>query len=93
LAVAADSGGNSGGRWRRAHLLSAASWPTEAKFLNQKEKDWIAAELAQEEQKKLASHNISAGKALLNKRVWHLGLAGFTLNTGMYSMNFGCRSW
>ena len=64
------------------------SWPTEAKFLNQKEKDWIAAELAQEEQKKLASHNISAGKALLNKRVWHLGLAGFTLNTGMYSMNF-----
>jgi len=64
------------------------SWPSEAKFLNHQEKDWIAAELAREEQKKLASHNISAGKALLNKRVWHLGLAGFTLNTGMYSMNF-----
>jgi ACS family tartrate transporter-like MFS transporter len=64
------------------------SWPSEAKFLNQKEKEWIAAQLAQEEQKKLTSHNISAGQALLNKRVWHLGLAGFTLNTGMYSMNF-----
>jgi ACS family tartrate transporter-like MFS transporter len=64
------------------------SWPAEAKFLNQKEKDWIAAELAREGQEKLASHNISAGKALLNKRVWHLGFIGFTLNTGMYSMNF-----
>jgi ACS family tartrate transporter-like MFS transporter len=64
------------------------SWPAEAKFLNQKEKEWIAAELAREERKKLASHNISAGQALLNKRVWHLGLIGFTLNTGMYSMNF-----
>jgi len=64
------------------------SWPAEAKFLNQKEKDWIAAELAREGQEKLASHNISAGRALLNKRVWHLGFIGFTLNTGMYSMNF-----
>lgn len=64
------------------------SWPTEAKFLNQKEKDWIAAELAREGQEKLATHNISAGKALLNRRIWHLGFIGFTLNTGMYSMNF-----
>jgi ACS family tartrate transporter-like MFS transporter len=64
------------------------SWPAEAKFLNREEKHWIAAELAREGQEKLASHNISAGKALLNKRVWHLGFIGFTLNTGMYSMNF-----
>jgi ACS family tartrate transporter-like MFS transporter len=64
------------------------SRPAEAKFLSQQEKDWIASELAREEQEKLASHNISAGRALLNKRVWHLGLIGFTLNTGMYSMNF-----
>jgi ACS family tartrate transporter-like MFS transporter len=64
------------------------SRPAEAKFLNQKEKDWIAAELEREREEKLASHNISAGKALLNKRVWHLGLIGFTLNTGMYSVNF-----
>jgi ACS family tartrate transporter-like MFS transporter len=64
------------------------SWPTEAKFLNQKEKDWIAAELTREGQEKLATHNISAGQALMNKRIWHLGFIGFTLNTGMYSMNF-----
>jgi ACS family tartrate transporter-like MFS transporter len=62
--------------------------PAEAKFLNQEEKDWISAELAREEQEKLASHSISAGQALLNRRVWHLGLIGFTLNFGMYGMNF-----
>jgi sugar phosphate permease len=64
------------------------SRPAEARFLSQEEKDWIAGELAREGKEKLASHNISAGKALLTKRVWHLGLIGFTLNTGMYSMNF-----
>jgi ACS family tartrate transporter-like MFS transporter len=64
------------------------SKPAEAKFLSQQEKDWIVAELAREEQEKLASHNISAGKALVHWRVWHLGLIGFTLNTAMYGMNF-----
>jgi sugar phosphate permease len=62
--------------------------PAEAKFLNQGEKNWITAELAREEREKLASHKISALQALTNKRIWHLGLIGFTLNTGMYSMNF-----
>jgi MFS family permease len=62
--------------------------PTEARFLAQHEKDWIAAELEREHREKLASHNISAGRALLNRRVWHLGLIGFTLNVGMYGMNF-----
>lgn len=64
------------------------SRPAEAKFLNQEEKDWITAELAREEGEKLASHKISAMKALMNKRVWHLGLIGFTLNIGMYTLNF-----
>src|SRR6266436_6247571 len=48
------------------------SRPAEAKFLSQDEKDWITADLAREEQEKLASHKISAVQALLNKRVWHL---------------------
>jgi ACS family tartrate transporter-like MFS transporter len=64
------------------------SRPAEAKFLSREEKDWVTAELAQEEGEKLASHNISAVKALVNKRVWHLGLIGFTLNIGMYTLNF-----
>src|SRR5712692_2580339 len=64
------------------------SRPAEAKFLSKEEKDWIEAELASEEREKLASHKISAVQALMNKRIWHLGLIGFTLNTGMYTMNF-----
>src|SRR5712692_5068091 len=64
------------------------SRPAEAKFLSKEEKNWIEAELAREEQEKLTSHKISAVQALLNRRIWHLGLIGFTLNTGMYTMNF-----
>ena len=64
------------------------SRPAEAKFLSKEEKNWIEAELASEEREKLASHKISAMQALLNRRIWHLGFIGFTLNTGMYTMNF-----
>jgi len=64
------------------------SRPAEAKFLSKKEKDWIEAELASEEREKLANHKISALQALMNRRIWHLGLIGFTLNTGMYTLNF-----
>jgi sugar phosphate permease len=64
------------------------SRPAEAKFLRREEKEWIAAELAREEGEKLASHSISAGKALLIGRIWHLALIGFTVNNGMYMLNF-----
>ena len=64
------------------------SRPAEARFLSQEEKDWMEAVLASEEREKLANHKISALQALMNKRIWHLGLIGFTLNTGMYTMNF-----
>jgi sugar phosphate permease len=64
------------------------SRPAEAKFLSKEEKAWIEAELASEEREKLANHNISALQALMNVRIWHLGLIGFTLNTAMYTMNF-----
>src|SRR5204862_4968183 len=37
---------------------------------------------------KLENNKISALQALMNRRIWHLGLIGFTLNTGMYTMNF-----
>jgi len=70
------------------NVLGAYKEHPEAKFLSQDEKDWILAELAREEREKLASHSISAGQAVLNSRVWHLGSIGFTLNFGMYGMNF-----
>ena len=59
--------------------------PAEAKFLTHEEKNWIAAELAQEEQQKLASHQITALQALVHGRVWHLTAAYFGAMIGLYS--------
>src|SRR5258708_35882484 len=54
------------------------SWPAEAKFLTQKEKDWIAAALAREGREKLASHTISAVKAPFNTPLLHLFVFEFS---------------
>ncbi len=62
--------------------------PAEAKFLTLEEKDWIRAELAREEQQKLASCRITAGQALVHGRVWHLTTVYFATLVGFYSMIF-----
>jgi len=62
--------------------------PTEAKFLTQEEIDWIVAELAREERRKLENYKISALQALAHVRVWHLAFTYFTSVIGSYSMNF-----
>lgn len=64
------------------------SKPAEAKFLTSEEKDWITAELASEEQKKLAAGHITAGQALVHGRVWHLTAIYFAAAMGFYSMIF-----
>jgi MFS family permease len=58
------------------------SRPAEANFLSVREKDWIAAALADEESQKLGEHKLSAWKTLTNRRVWHLALISFTFQTG-----------
>src|SRR5207245_2563992 len=62
--------------------------PAEAEFLTEDEKRCITEELDQEERGKRRTHEISAVKALTNRRVWHLASIGFTLNIGMYSLSF-----
>lgn len=62
--------------------------PAEAKFLAVEEKDWITAELAREEQQKLASVRITTGQALMHGRVWHLTAIYFAAMVGFYSMIF-----
>jgi ACS family tartrate transporter-like MFS transporter len=62
--------------------------PAEAKFLAPEEKGWITAELAGEEQQKLAAGRISAGQTLLHGRVWHLTAIYFAALLGFYSMIF-----
>lgn len=66
------------------------SKPDNAKFLTAEEKAWIDGELEREQQRKLATQktHISAGRALLNRRVWYLAIIYFTIIIGLYSLNF-----
>jgi ACS family tartrate transporter-like MFS transporter len=68
--------------------LFLPSRPAEAAFLTPKEKAWVAAELAREEQHKAAEHSISALRALAHPRVWHLALVLFTFDIALYAMSF-----
>ena len=62
--------------------------PAEAKFLTPEEKDWITAELAEEERQKLAGRQITVGQVLVHGRVWHLTAIYFAALVGFYSMIF-----
>jgi len=64
------------------------SRPAEAKFLTPEERDWITTRLSREEQEKLATGGITAGRALLHGRVWHLTAINFAQLLGFYSMVF-----
>lgn len=68
--------------------LLLPSRPAEAKFLTAEEKDWIVTELTREEQEKLVTSRLTAGKALLQGRVWHLTAIYFAALLGFYSMIF-----
>jgi len=62
--------------------------PAEAKFLTTEEKDWITAELAREEQQKLAKRRITAVQTMAHSRVWHLTAIYFPAMVGVYTMTF-----
>ena len=62
--------------------------PAEASFLAPEEKEWIIEELEREERQKLVSSRITAGRALVHRRVWHLTAAYFLALIGLYSMTF-----
>jgi ACS family tartrate transporter-like MFS transporter len=68
--------------------LLLSNRPAEAKFLTQKEKDWISSELAREERQKLAKRRISAVQVFTNGRVWHLICVGFAFFISVYTLNF-----
>jgi ACS family tartrate transporter-like MFS transporter len=64
------------------------SRPANAKFLTAEERNYITAELAREEQQKLAKRRITAGQALMHGQVWQLTAISFTALLGSYSMIF-----
>src|SRR5262245_23468915 len=64
------------------------SRPAEARFLTDSEKDWIAGELAREEQEKIGQDRISSLQTLAHRRVWHLAIIIFAASIGNYTMSF-----
>ena len=62
--------------------------PAEARFLAEDEKDWIVQELEQEEEHKRRTYPLSASRALVHGRVWHLACIGFALGTALYIASF-----
>ncbi len=68
--------------------LLLPSGPAESTFLMQDERIWISAELAREEKEKIGKDSISALRALVHPRVWHLAAALFAFDIGLYAMSF-----
>jgi ACS family tartrate transporter-like MFS transporter len=60
--------------------------PADAKFLTFEEKNWLATEVAREEQDKLTRNRISVVQTLSDRRVWHLAAILFPANIGLYAM-------
>lgn len=65
------------------------SRPADARFLTEKEKDWLAGELRREEQTTLRqTGDLSALKALGNGRVWYLAAISFGAMIGLNCMSY-----
>jgi MFS transporter, ACS family, tartrate transporter len=62
--------------------------PAEARFLAKDERDWIVQELEREDEHKRRTHPLSAARALVNGRVWHLACIAFALGTALYIASF-----
>jgi ACS family tartrate transporter-like MFS transporter len=62
--------------------------PREVKFLSPEEKAWIEAQLEKERDQKQQERQMSAVQGLTDRRVWHLGIVGFTQAIGFYTLTF-----
>src|SRR6516164_8183397 len=62
--------------------------PADARFLNEKERNWLTAEVQREEEHKLNLRRYSVLETLTNTRVWYLTLIYFGGMIGGYIFNF-----
>src|SRR6267378_7620258 len=86
--MAPDSGRDSGGSLRRAHVLFASQPAGGSQISESRRKGLDFGGASARGTGEAGEPQHPAGQALLNSRVWHLGSIGFTLNFGMYGMNF-----
>src|SRR5215472_15017247 len=62
--------------------------PAEANFLTESEKEWIAGQLKSENDRKRGTREISASRALVHGRVWHLAIAALATGAAFYPVFF-----
>jgi len=62
--------------------------PADATFLSTDEREWLTAELAAEQKRKVHAGEGSAMKGLTSPRVWHLAAAYFAFVCGYYCLQF-----
>lgn len=62
--------------------------PSDAKWLNTSEREWLTTELAKEDRSKADDHARHAGAALRDPRVWIFALIYFGLVYGLYALAF-----
>lgn len=69
-------------------LIYLTDRPENARWLALAERDWLAAQLAAEQQACVAAHPIGAMAALTNGTVWRLGTIFFLANGGWLAYSF-----
>jgi ACS family tartrate transporter-like MFS transporter len=62
--------------------------PEEARWLSPTERDYLGAKIRAETDQIADGGHMSMRRALLHPTVWRLGLLGFTLGVGLYSISF-----
>ncbi len=69
-------------------IFYLTDWPHQANWLPAEEREWIAAELGREKDRKKAERSYSIWEALTDRKVILLTLAYFFVITGLYGVNF-----
>jgi ACS family tartrate transporter-like MFS transporter len=64
------------------------NYPEQANFLSAEEKEWLAAELAGERERKRTAGHLSVARTLASSKVWYLTLIYFAFLTDYYCLNF-----
>src|SRR5262245_37595181 len=60
--------------------------PAEARWLEERERSWLSAQIADERERARVRHNVGLSQALLHPTVWQLALIMFTCQTGSYGL-------
>ena len=88
LAMAVSGGGFAGRDSQRRFLVYLPNTPAEAKWLTAEERDWLVNQLRADNSAIGERHSEGALRAILNPRVWQLGIFLLCIYIGFYAFSF-----